>query len=77
MDTFMFAALRVACAQLVRAAGFDNTSRNAINTLTDVVASCLSLCSCVTHAHASKKRREKNMINHILRSHTHTNTRMG
>ena len=41
MDTFMFAALRVACAQLVRAAGYDNASRNAINTLTDVVANCL------------------------------------
>ena len=45
MDTFMFAALRVACAQLVRSAGFDNASRNAINTLTDVVANCLFIPS--------------------------------
>lgn len=57
MDTFMFAALRVACAQLVRAAGFDNTSRNAINTLTDVVASCLSLCSCAAHMWKKRKTR--------------------
>lgn len=63
MDTFMFAALRVACAQLVRAAGYDNASRNAINTLTDVVANCLcphllQANTHTTHTHAKKKKRK-------------------
>ena len=41
MDSFAFSALRVACAQLVRAYGFDNASRSAINILTEVVAQCM------------------------------------